>query len=228
MLISGDDHGSRNLSEGKQVVVARVTRATRRRWRIGFLDGGAAEELDELTGFLSCYSRSQLRVGERSLELGQEALGDDELEVTGEPAREDLRRCPARREQSRYEDVGVEDSAHSAPSTPSFVLRLDCECGSILLGEIVSLPETIEQIKAELAPKRLLDDLAVPLARAGGPDLDRAQHVLVDRERCTNLRHICILASSCFRAVSSELLRNPQSPDEQRSGRQTIHSGDVR
>ncbi len=131
------------------------------------MDGGASEQGDEFGGVRRRYSRLQFRVSERTFELGQQVFGGDELEVPSEPTRKDLRRRPARREHSRVENVGVEDSSHSAPTTPSLVLSLDGERSRLFLGQIVPSPDSVEQIESELAPERLLDDFTVALAYAG-------------------------------------------------------------
>ncbi len=179
MLIAGDDDRFLVLGQRKQVVVAGVAGAAGPRGRIRRRLGGLLEERDEFGGVLRRYSRSQLRVGERTFELGQQALGDDELEVAGKPTREDLRRRPARGEQSRNENVDVEDSSHSAPTTPSLVLSLDGERGSLFLGQIVPSPKSVEQIESELAPERLFDDLAVALAGPRTANLDRTEDFLL-------------------------------------------------
>src|SRR5436190_7692624 len=180
MLIAGDDDRFLVLGQRKQVAVAGVAGAAGRPGRVWPRDGGVPEERDELGRVLGRYSRSQLRVGERTFKLGQQALGDDELEVAGEPTREDLRRRPRRGEQSRNENVGVEDSSHSAPTTPSLVLSLDGERGRLFLGQVVLSPKSVEQIEPELAPERLFDDFAVALAGPRAANLDRAEDFLLD------------------------------------------------
>lgn len=75
------------------------------------------------------------------------------------------------------------------------MLRLDCEPQRTLLAEIVALPQTLEQIEAELPPKRFLDHFAVAFTRACAPNLDRAQDFLVDGQRGSHLGHIRIISS---------------------------------
>jgi hypothetical protein len=205
MLIARDDDRFLALGQRKQIVVAGVAGAARRRGRVWRMDGGLVEERDEFGGVLRRYSRPQLRIGERTFEFGQQAFGDDELEVASQPTREDLRRRPARGEQSRNENVGVEDSSHSAPTTPSLVLSLDRERGRLFLGQIVPSPETVEQVEPKLAPKRLFDDFAVALAGPRTANLDRAEDFLLDRQRRADLRHIRIIASPCIGTRASAL-----------------------
>src|ERR1019366_3181843 len=81
---------------------------------------------------------AQLRVGERAFQLGEQGLRDDELELPGGPASDDLPRRSAAREQGGYEDVRVEDGAHSAPAAPRRVLGLDSECERLFLAEVVA------------------------------------------------------------------------------------------
>jgi hypothetical protein len=61
------------------------------------------------------------------------------------------------------------------------MLSLDSERSRLFLGQIVSLPESLEQIEPELAPERLLDDLAIALAGAGCPNFHRAENTFVNR-----------------------------------------------
>jgi hypothetical protein len=75
------------------------------------------------------------------------------------------------------------------------MLGFDRECGGVFLRELVSFPEAVEQLKTELAPEGLLDDLAVAFAGARRTHLDGAQNFLFDGKRRTNFRHIRILAS---------------------------------
>jgi hypothetical protein len=202
MLIPGDNDPFLALGQRKQIIVAGVAGAARGRGRVWRMDGGVLEERDEFGGVLRRYSRPQLRIGECTLEFGHELFGDDELEVAGEPTREDLRRRPARGEQSRNQNVGVEDGSHSAPTTPSLVLSLDSESGRFFLGQIVPSPESVEQIESELVPERLFDDFAVALAGPRTADLDRTEDFLLDRQRRTDLGHIRIIASTCAGEIS--------------------------
>src|SRR5262245_54712148 len=83
------------------------------------------------------------------------------------------------------------------------MLRLYRKRGPVLVGEVVLRPEPIEQIEPQVAPQRVLDDLAVTTTESGCADLDRAQDRLVQRHRRPNLRHLCIIASICSDAPTS-------------------------
>ena len=65
------------------------------------------------------------------------------------------------------------------------------------LAEIVSLPQTLQQVETELAAQGLFDYLAVALPGPRSAHLDRAQDLLIDCESRPHLRHIRILASRC-------------------------------
>jgi hypothetical protein len=75
------------------------------------------------------------------------------------------------------------------------VLRFDGERERLVLTDVVALPETLEQVEAELATQRVLDHFAVTLASASAANLHRPQYVLVDRQRRPHLRHNNIMAS---------------------------------
>jgi hypothetical protein len=162
VLVAGDEDGTFAFGEGEQVIVARVGRAARRIGWVGCVDGPVAEQADELGCFLCAHTLAQ----RRSLELGEKGLGDNEPRTRRRPAADQLRRRPGRGEQGRDEDVRIEDGAHSAPSPMRRVLRLDGELERLLLVEVVALQEPVERVEAELAPQRLLDQLAVALAGA--------------------------------------------------------------
>jgi hypothetical protein len=140
MLIAGDDDRFPPLGKREEVVVARIGRAGSGCRRVGLEDSSVSEERDERDSVLRSYSGSQLPVAERALELGQQALGDDELELANEPPREELRRRPARREQRCDENVRGEDSTHSATTPPSRVLSLDGEDGRFVFRQVAPLP----------------------------------------------------------------------------------------
>ena len=151
MPVAGDEHGTLALSEREQVVVAGVGRAAGRfRWIRG-ADGALPEEYDELMRRRRGNARPHLRVGKRARELGEQRFRDDELEVAGEPARDDLRRRAAARKECGNQDVRVEDGAHSAPAVPCLVLGLDGERERFFFAEVVRLPELLEEIEAEFA-----------------------------------------------------------------------------
>src|SRR5258707_3698031 len=71
------------------------------------------------------------------------------------------------------------------------MLRLDGERLSIALGNVVSLPQTLEQVQPHVATQRFLYHLAVTATRPGRPHLHRLHDGLIDRERGTHLGHYC-------------------------------------
>jgi hypothetical protein len=136
-------------------------------------------------------------MGERTRKLGKERVRDDQREIAGEPARDDLRGRSALGEDRGDEDVGVEDGAHSAAAGACLVLGLDRKLKRLPLAEIVSFPQALQQVKTEFAAQGLFDHLAIALPGPRCAYLDRTQNLLVDRKGSAHLRHICIRASGC-------------------------------
>ena len=190
MSVAGDEDGAFVLGECKQVVVTRVGRPVGTCARIRRNDCCEAKQGDELGCVVFRNPTAELRVGEGALELVQQSIRDEELERAAQPAVDELCGRAAGGEQSGNEDVGVEDSAHSAPARPRLVLRLDRERERLVLANLVSLPKAGEQVETELATECFLDYLAVALAGAGAPDFHRPKYFLVDRERRPHFRHI--------------------------------------
>ena len=182
MLVAGDKDGSLAFGEGKQVVVPGVCGMVRGSRRIGCEDRAVAKQRDVVRCLTRRDPRAELGVGERPLEFREQRFRDDELEVAGEPARDELSGRAARREEGGDEDVRVEDDAHSAPTSPRLVLGLDGERCGLLFAHVVAVPQPLEQVEAELTPQRCLDHRAVAFAGARPADLHGAQDVLVDRE----------------------------------------------
>ena len=58
-----------------------------------------AQKLDKRAGLVFCDALVDLRIGERSCEFGEERLRDDELELAGDPTRDDLCRRSASGEE---------------------------------------------------------------------------------------------------------------------------------
>jgi hypothetical protein len=56
------------------------------------------------------------------------------------------------------------------------VLRFDGEVDRFVFVQLISLPQLLEQVEAEVPTKRLFDYLTIALARSGGADLDPAQN----------------------------------------------------
>jgi hypothetical protein len=84
---------------------------------------------------------------------------------------------------------------------PRSVLSFDGEPHGLILVQTVVIPESLEEIEAEIATKRLLDDLAVPLSLTGGPHSDPAEYVFIESYCGTHPSHLCIIAYRCLRAL---------------------------
>jgi hypothetical protein len=69
------------------------------------------------------------------------------------------------------------------------VLGSNGERNRLVLSETTPTPNPFQQIQAEIAPQRFLDDLAVTLAHAGSPDLHRSEDLIVDSECSSRLCH---------------------------------------
>ncbi len=79
-----------------------------------------------------------------------------------------------------------------------------------VLGEIVLLPEALQEIEPEVAPERFLDHLTVATAGPSGTDLDGLHDGLVDRESGAYLRrHIGIIARRCEDAETRPATGDP-------------------
>jgi len=74
-------------------------------------------------------------------------------------------------------------------------LRLDGELERHALAELITRPQSVEQVEAEIAAQCVLDHFAVPSPGPGRAHLYRPEHILVDREGSAGLRHFGILAS---------------------------------
>ncbi len=161
----------------------------------------SSRQLDEGLGFIIRDVRADLRVPEGAPQLSEQVLRDDELEIPIEPASEQACGDPGGCQERRNQDVGVENGSQSLPAARSrSVLSFDGEPHSVILGHTVLIPESLEEIEAEIATKRLLDDLAVPLSLAGGPHSDPTEYVFVECYRRPHLPHLCIIAYQCVRA----------------------------
>jgi hypothetical protein len=167
----------------------------RARFRLLSENGLLCEKGNKCIRFGGRDVTAEFRIGECAPELVEELVRSDEFEIADAPAREQPRRSAAGGEEGCDEDVGVEDGAHSALAASRRMLRFDRKTECLLFGHAIALPETFEQIEAELPPKRFLDDLAVAFPGAGSMDPYGAQDVFVDRQCCPHLRHISIIAS---------------------------------
>jgi hypothetical protein len=150
--------------------------------------------LNESLGLLRIDAVPQLRMRERPPCLREESRTDDELEFRLQPEPDEARRRAGPREKCRNQDVGVEQGPH-ALGAPGFVLRCDGEPHCLVLLEVGGRPDPFEEIEAEVPAKGFLDHLAVATAGACGLDPDSAEHLLVERDRRSGLRHQCIIAS---------------------------------
>ena len=77
------------------------------------------------------------------------------------------------------------------------MLRLNRQLCGLILRRLILGPEAIQQLKTQVAPQRVLDNLAIALAHASGPHLDPLQNFFVDSYRRSNLWHLRIIASRC-------------------------------
>jgi hypothetical protein len=152
------------------------------------------EQANEATPVFRGNSTADLRLGQRSLDLVEERSTNDELELPCEPQFDQSSRRACSRDQSRDEDVCVEDGPH-ALGAAAFVLRLHREAESLLLVEVRALPDAFEQIEPEIAPERFLDHVAVTAAASGRPHAHGTQNPLVERDGGSRLGHNCIIAS---------------------------------
>ena len=80
------------------------------------------------------------------------------------------------------------------------MLSFDGQPHGVILVHTVLIPESLEEIEAEVATKRLLDDLAVPLSLTSGPHSDPAEYVFVKSYCRSHFAHLCIIAYRCLRA----------------------------
>ncbi len=152
------------------------------------------EQANEASPVFGCDSSTDLWLGKRSLHLVEERSTDDKLELTTEPQFDQTRRSAFSRDQSRDEDVGVEDGPH-ALGAAALMLRLHRETESLFLVEVGVLPDALEQIEPKIAPERFLDDVAVTAAASGRLHAHGTQNPLVERDGGSRLGHNCIIAS---------------------------------
>jgi len=193
--IPGNQRRALAHGEREHVIVARVGRPNRRR-PFGIWDelSQRAKHADEAIGVRPRDSLPDPRIRERSLDLREQRLANDDFEFTGKPLLDEPRRRACPRDQGRDEDVGVEDDAHPL-GRAALMLSLHGEADCLVFGEIGSIPDPFEQIEAEIATKRLLDHVAVTAAAAGGLHAHGTQNPLVERNRRSRLGHNRIIAS---------------------------------
>src|SRR5262245_47200835 len=142
MPVAGNEDRPFAFGECEQIIVVRIGGAGADWVPVGSNARSAPQKLDEGRRVGRADAAAQLRVGKRLLQFRKKFLRDDELELAAEPAREDLRRCPAGREERRYENVDVKDSAHSASAAaPGLVLSLERKLKGLILAEITALPQ---------------------------------------------------------------------------------------
>jgi hypothetical protein len=183
------------LCECEKVVVAGIRGVAGPRGRLFGHHGRRSKERDVFVGIVGADVPTQPWVAERPAELFEKRLGDDQLEVAGDPPGKKLSRGAARGEKRGDQDVWIENRSHSAAAATCGVLRFDRDLDRLLFAQVVTSPKAVEQIEPEVASKRVFYDLAVPLARAGSADLHGAQDFLVHGQRRSHLCHRCIIAS---------------------------------
>jgi len=59
------------------------------------------------------------------------------------------------------------------------MLCLDSECGGLILGHIVDIPEAVQDVQAEIFAENLLNQLAVAPAGSGRLDLDGPENAFI-------------------------------------------------
>jgi hypothetical protein len=69
----------------------------------------------------------------------------------------------------------------------SRVLRLDGECNSGGLVEVIASPQSVEELETEISPECFLDHLAVALTGSGRAHLHSPQDVFIDCQGRTRL-----------------------------------------
>src|ERR1700694_5207920 len=84
------------------------------------------------------------------------------------------------------------------------MLSLKCKFHGLLFTQRVRRPQPLEHRQAKVTPERFLDHFAVALSLPRGTHLHKAHDFLVKRQRCSNLRHIRIVASRCADAKMAE------------------------
>jgi hypothetical protein len=125
--------------------------------------------------------RAELWVLEGATQLCEQVLRDDELKIPIQPASQQGCGHNGGCQEGGNQDVGVENGSQSFPAArPRSVLSFDGEPHGVILAHTVLIPESLEEIEAEIATKRLLDDLAVPLSLTGGPYSDPSKYVFVE------------------------------------------------
>ncbi len=89
------------LGQRGEIIIAWVGRTAGRIPGIGGHDCRASKQRHEIGGGVSRDPSAEFRIRERTLELGEQRLGDDELELAGQPAGNESapERRPGRAEQ---------------------------------------------------------------------------------------------------------------------------------
>ena len=92
------------------------------------------------------------------------------LKVACTPALKGLSRRAGARKQAGDENVRVQNRTHaSAPTSPRRLLRFESQSQCLVFAKIVALPKTIEEVEPQLAPKGVLDYLAIASCPARAP-----------------------------------------------------------
>jgi hypothetical protein len=144
--VAGHELSALTCRQGDQVGIVRILRSCGRRLnRIGRELGQTTEERDELICVLCWDPFAELRDRKRPLEFVQQALGHDELDIALEPPLEEARRRPTGGEETRDEDVYVEDESQRLGAlAPRLVLCLDGQLHRFVLVERRMLPDAVE------------------------------------------------------------------------------------
>jgi hypothetical protein len=195
MVVARDEWDIFARRERQEVIVGRILRSHGgRRLGIGNRLGRFREQREKALSVSSGDSRAYLRLAQRPYELAQEFGADDKLELALRPELEQASRRAAPREQRRDKDIDVQDDTH-ALRAPRIMLRLDGDARRLVLVKFGRLPDPLEQVEPEVAPKRFFYDVAVSAPGPRGLDPHRTEDTLIERHSCTQLRHKRIIAS---------------------------------
>src|SRR4029079_10589401 len=158
MLVASYEQSVCILRECEKVIVAGIGGAVCARGRLFDHHGRRGKERDVFVGIGGVGVSTQLRVAERSAELFEKRLGDDQLEIACDPPGKKSSRGAAGGEKRGDQDVWIENRSHSAPAATCGVLRFDRELARVLFTQVVTSPKAVEQIQSEVSSQHVFDD----------------------------------------------------------------------
>jgi hypothetical protein len=129
VCVSRNERCALARGERKQIIVAGVIRMNgRRSFGVGHNLAKLLEQSDEPSRVFRRHPTADLGSVQRSLHLVEQCPAHDELDITFDPELDESRRRPDSRDQSRNEDVGVDDRPHALGAATfvaaALVLRL--------------------------------------------------------------------------------------------------------